>query len=62
MGLHKTCLVRRIHVIPAEMAPAKCTQGLQDNEGKRKTPVLAVPKLGHSPGRPRARLSARGAQ
>lgn len=56
------CLAGGIDVIPAEIVLAKFTPGFQDNEGKRKTPALARPKLGHSQGRTRARLSARRAE
>lgn len=47
---------RPICVTLAETGPARRTRGLQDNEGKRKTPAPANPKLGHSPGRARPGL------
>lgn len=47
-GVHTMRLVEGLCVIPAEIVLAKVTQGLQDNEGKRKTPVLARPKLCHN--------------
>lgn len=43
-----TCAAGGTCVVPKEMDLAKFTGGLQDNEGKRKTPTQARPELGQA--------------